>query len=45
MLPLRKRMGMWKGGKDEELYTKLSCITCIIKNVLFRTHDKSLIYV
>lgn len=45
MLPLRKRMGMWKGGKDEERYIKLSCITSIIKNVPFKTHDKSLIYV
>lgn len=45
MLPLRKKMEIWKGGKAEELYTKLSCITFIIKNVLFKTHDKSLIYV
>lgn len=34
-------MGMREGGKGEELYVKLSCITFIIKNVSFKIHDKT----
>ena len=35
-----KEMRVWEGGKDEELYTKLLCITFIIKSASLKINDR-----